>query len=76
VKRPKPEDHLLSSQRTIEVTGRDGYVWLYCRWPVGASVGIALFSLNPTQARMFASSLVVAADRVAGGRRRPGGGGG
>ncbi|MFN7019862.1 MAG: hypothetical protein ACK4WH_00865 [Phycisphaerales bacterium] len=59
MRRPDPEAHRLTSMRTLEVTPRDGAVWLDVRHGIICST----VALRPEQARLVAESMRSAAAR-------------
>lgn len=65
MKRPDPDQYRLTRERTLEVTPRDGAVWIDCRAPGGA----VLIALSYDQAMTIAASIGRAAAAALGQER-------
>lgn len=66
MKRPDPNKNRLGGLHTLEVTPRDGNVWL----EIHHGITVSVTALFPAEARAIAKSLVAAADKAGGKPRK------
>lgn len=57
-----PADHRLSDRHTLEVSPREGSVWL----EVAHGLTVSVTALWPAEARVIAKALMAAADKAGG----------